>query len=83
MYVCICIVYVYARPTNQSVIQPTDYYRLDLIELSACSNMRSSFHRQAAKESSVGPEEELRKKNETLQCIPYEMLDEYFRFQQT
>lgn len=53
------------QPTNQSSSQPT------IIDwtLSACSNMRSSFHRQVTKESLVGPEEESKRKNETLRLM--------------
>lgn len=38
-------IYVYTRPVSHPASQPSDYYRLDLIELSVRSNMRLSFHR--------------------------------------
>jgi len=56
--ICIC-------STDQPVSHPANPATIIDWTLSVCSNMRSSFHRQATKKSLVGPEEELRRKNET------------------
>lgn len=63
MYICMYVytIYVYTRPVSHPASQPSDYYRLDLIELSVRSNMRLSFHRP--RESSANPKEESRRKN--------------------
>lgn len=44
-YMYVYTIYVYTRPVSHPASQPSDYYRLDLIELSVRSNMRLSFHR--------------------------------------
>ena len=58
IYICMYIIYVYARPTNQSVIQPTKRLLSIGPYRAVCSNMRSSFRRQAVQKSFV------RKKNQ-------------------